>query len=303
MMRPLLMIGAVALAAAVPPAPRGPFECSSEWDQASATASATLSWPQVPGSIHLYDLEVGTSEDGARQFPFASVTSATPTATVGGLRPDTTYYFKVRAHCDGTGDDCPLGGLGQMIGGWSNFSSVVPCKTGQSITASPPSEPPTKATAALVETEWLEVYRVTENQQTWPDFLANHDTGDIKGDSAFLTFAGGGTHGKTHFFNFDTSPRVRYCVEVQKVSLQIKQRTPSAPPFIPVDPRFAVRARWSWLPARPIWTRFSHAFASRITSPATETATHPQDRCPREPPAPTSAGRTTAASATTTSTG
>jgi hypothetical protein len=31
---------------------------------------------------------------------------------------------------------------------------------------------------------WLEVYRVTENEMTWPDFLANHDSGDRSHGSA-----------------------------------------------------------------------------------------------------------------------
>ena len=29
---------------------------------------------------------------------------------------------------------------------------------------------------------WLEVFRVTENMMPWPDFLANHNTGDLHGE-------------------------------------------------------------------------------------------------------------------------
>ena len=30
------------------------------------------------------------------------------------------------------------------------------------------------------DTMWLEVFRITENMQTYPDFLANHNSGTLK---------------------------------------------------------------------------------------------------------------------------
>jgi hypothetical protein len=42
-----------------------------------------------------------------------------------------------------------------------------------------------------------------------------------------------------HFFDFERSPRVRYCVEIAKVKLNNIPRTPSGPPQIPTDYSFA----------------------------------------------------------------
>jgi hypothetical protein len=70
------------------------------------------------------------------------------------------------------------------------------------------------------ETFWIETYRVSENNKTTPDYLANHNSGSASGDTAFLTATGGGARNATpKFFSFDTSPRVRYCVEIEVVDL------------------------------------------------------------------------------------
>jgi hypothetical protein len=84
------------------------------------------------------------------------------------------------------------------------------------------------------ETLWIEPLRVSENLMVWPDYLANHNSGTMEGDVAFLTGAGAG-----HFFLFDTSPRVKYCVEIAKQDLSKIPRTPSGPPEIPVNYSFA----------------------------------------------------------------
>ena len=57
---------------------------------------------------------------------------------------------------------------------------------------------------------------------TFPDYLANHNSGSRDGDVAFLTGAGYGGHG--HFFDFETSPRIRYCVEIERVDLRVRGR-------------------------------------------------------------------------------
>jgi len=80
---------------------------------------------------------------------------------------------------------------------------------------------------------WIEPMRVAENLITTPDYLSNHNSGTVSGDAAFLTGAGAG-----HFFVFGTSPRVKYCVEVVRLSLAGIPRTPSGPPEIPVNTNF-----------------------------------------------------------------
>jgi hypothetical protein len=107
---------------------------------------------------------------------------------------------------------------------------------------------------------WLEVYRVAENQLLEPDCLANHNSGSAEGDVTFLT--GVGTSGR--FFNFSSSPRVRYsdtlstpytivtlyyyscsvynpryCVEIEKVDLTDIPRTPSGPVEFPTNYSFS----------------------------------------------------------------
>lgn len=193
-----------------------------------------------PGGIHLYDLEIGTTAAKAAAFPFASVTVPAPAnpdpslgtgavATIDELLPGTDYFFKVRAHCGASGIVGCTGGDAQMIAGWSNFSQIVPCSTAPKGSAAVASAPPA---SPLVETFWVEAFRVSENMVSWPDFLADHNSGDLQGDVAFLTNSGGGPGSVGHFFDFDNSPRVRYCVEVQKVDLSAISRTPSGPPFI-----------------------------------------------------------------------
>jgi hypothetical protein len=220
----------------VPPVPHG-LRCG-----AATAASATIEWnvPSDTASNHLYDLEVGRTAGSAIDFPFASVTVAgtASTATIHQLKPDTEYYFKVRAHCSESGLQGCNGGDAQMISGWSNFSAAIPCKTKPSDGSAwtPPRVSP--ALAPLVETFWLEAYRVTENMMTFPDYLANHNSGDLDGDVAFLSGSGG--TGRSNFFDFMTSPRVRYCVEIAKVDLTGKvERTPSFPPFIPINQSFS----------------------------------------------------------------
>ncbi len=64
------------------------------------------------------------------------------------------------------------------------------------------------------DTTWLEVYRVAEDLAASPDYLDNHDSGDLYGDAGFLTFCD--IH-DCPFYNYSYSPFVRYCVEIQDV--------------------------------------------------------------------------------------
>jgi hypothetical protein len=228
------------------PAPPTALKCAK-----STGSSVTLEWTASPGSIHLYDLEAGGTATEAEAMPFTSVTVTGTSATIDELKSSTDYFFKVRAHCAASGFEGCTGGKEQMIAGWSNFSSIVPCTTAtaatksSAATRSPPAAAaalPSSAEQPLVDTMWLEVYRVTENMKTSPDYLANHNTGDLKGDVAFLTNSGGTMtpgHSDSHFFDFVTSPRVRYCVEVQRVDLSDVSRTSSYPPFIPINQSFS----------------------------------------------------------------
>lgn len=219
------------------PAPPTALRCAK-----STSTSVQLTWTASPGSIHLYDLEAGATEASTEAMPFSSVTVSGTTATIDELKPATDYFFKVRAHCAATGFDGCTGGDRQMIAGWSNFSKIVPCTTSPATTAGSQLSATGTLPSPAVDTMWLEVYRVTENMKTSPDFLANHNTGDLQGDSAFLTNSGGSMapgHSRSNFFDFVISPRVRYCVEIQKVDLSGVPRSSSYPPFLPINQSFS----------------------------------------------------------------
>ena len=93
-----------------------------------------------------------------------------------------------------------------------------------------------------VDTTFIEPVRVAEQQLAVPDFLANHNSGTIRGDVGFLTAAGGTpapappgvpTPAPTpsRFFNWEFSPRVRYCAEIANVDLSyLAQRGTSSFP-------------------------------------------------------------------------
>eukprot|EP01051_Picozoa_sp_SAG22_P009559 SAG22_NODE_804_length_7097_cov_173.117176_4_plen_453_part_00 len=207
-----------------------------EWQPAAAPAE------RAAGALHLYDLEAGTTRAKAEAFPFSSITvpAASTSATIVELKHGTDYFFKLRVHCgvaaSGGLAGCAGGDL-QMISGWSNFTAAIPCTTATLESGAAAASGGELLPQPLVETFWLEAWRVTENQLTTPDFLANHNSGDLDGDVAFLSHSGG--TGTSNFFDFMTSPRVRYCVEIAKVDLSSVGRTSSYPPFLKQNETFS----------------------------------------------------------------
>ena len=150
---------------------------------------------------------------------------------------------------------------------------------------------------------WLEVFRVTENMMPWPDFLANHNTGDLHGDVAFMS------RGSGRFFNFSFSP-VRLSTQPSSICLTCEvlvrsSRATASRSRRSTSPTCSGRppARPSSLRTRPFQTTcLATAAATTTTAPATTAhpaaATVPACRPPTRWP-----GRTTPASATTGSTG
>ena len=55
-------------------------------------------------------------------------------------------------------------------------------------------------------TRWLELLRVSEGGATAPDFLADHNSGDFKGDTAFLSTCGT----NCGFYNFRVGFSLRF---------------------------------------------------------------------------------------------
>lgn len=79
-------------------------------------------------------------------------------------------------------------------------------------------------------TTWIQTHRVTENSRADVDFLANHNSGTLQADVAFMSFQGN----SSRFFDFLHSPESRFCVEIEKVNLSAIKRTPSNPAAIPM---------------------------------------------------------------------
>lgn len=248
----------------VVPAPPTGLRCGK-----ATASSVTMQWAAPPigaaeraaGAIHLYDLEVGLTPAKAVAFPTTSVTvpGTALAATLDELQPGTDYFFKLRAHCGAAGLLGCSGGDGQMISGWSNFSAVVPCTTAAPDDAGAGAgehgerAAVSRQPAAVVETFWLEAWRVTENMMTFPDYLSNHNSGDLDGDVAFLSHEGG--TGRSHFFDFMSSPRVKYCVEIATADFSALNRTSSFPPFLAANTTFSVSGRATTLRGLPRWQR------------------------------------------------
>ena len=132
--------------------------------------------------------------------------------SVTSLSPDAEYRVAVRAHRQGCAED---GGNGT----WSNLTWLNgPCRTSfhrQQRPAAARYQPPRAGTSSSPSssTHWLEVFRFAEGDRTLPDFLDNHDSGDLGGDGAIL-FAFAGAPELEH------TPITRYCVEVLNVTVQ-----------------------------------------------------------------------------------
>jgi hypothetical protein len=168
--------------------------------------SLTISWNQVQ-TVKTPSFTVSYRQVDTTMSTWNTLKAYSRTATLKGLDAGSRYEISVACNAKG----------GSLSGG--SLSDTVSFSTPR------------------VNTLWIEVFRVTENMKTFPDYLANHNSGSADGDVAFLTGSGGGN--ASRFFNFSTSPRVRYCVEIEKVDLKTIPRTPSGPVEIPTNFSFS----------------------------------------------------------------
>jgi hypothetical protein len=126
---------------------------------------------------------------------------------VPGLDSDTQYRIALRAHRQGCAED---GGNGTWSGiTWqgSLCRTAINGSLEEPRAHAPSVSPPTVFSSSTLgpATHWLEVIRTAEVGRTLPDFLDNHDSGDVGGDGAIISIFSGG---------FTNSPITRYCVEV-----------------------------------------------------------------------------------------
>jgi len=125
---------------------------------------------------------------------------------VSGLEPGTPYNLAVRAHRAGCAEDAGNGTWSQLV--WLADS----CRT---LAGKEPRRVRPAPRAAGVATHWIEVFRMVEANRSLPDFLDNHDSGDMGGDGAVATLALG--HGDGALFA--SGPITRYCVEVLNTTI------------------------------------------------------------------------------------
>ena len=115
---------------------------------------------------------------------------------VTGLDQGAAYRLAVRTHRAGCAED-------GANGTWSDLLSVSGACETLSEEAATASEavPPVDVPEARVATRWLEVFRIAEANRSLPDFLDNHDSGDMGGD---------GTRPRTDDTD-EPSPLVHHC--------------------------------------------------------------------------------------------
>jgi hypothetical protein len=180
-----------------PPQPWN-FSCSEGANSLQISAAVDETTDKV--SIELYQA------DDVSQRPNIHYTMATKIGRISGFVPgldvNTQYKAALRAHRKGCAED---GGNGT----WSNLTwHESLCRTAINGTAGPRARTAINGTAGPnlgPATHWLEVFRVAEAGRTLPDFLDNHDSGDMGGDGAIISAMGD---------YFQSFPITRYCVEV-----------------------------------------------------------------------------------------
>lgn len=163
-----------------------------------------------PTTIDLVSFEIAKLDD-PNLWTFLSYTTAIPSnghvkTMIPNLRPNVDYVIKARSHNKKGSEGYPKA--------WSKLTdSEAICQT------SPPGVKPSTPISinSNSETHWIEVFRhrgkswtnETFNETRLPDYLSNHNTGDLMG-----SFFGG------TFYDVDKfSPWTRYCVELLSVEL------------------------------------------------------------------------------------
>jgi hypothetical protein len=150
-------------------------------------------------SADLYELQLAVSEDANVS---AVLTTEKTTAMLDFLVAGTSYWIKVRAHVAGSPSKGP--------GTWQLPGPAVECKTGDSYA-------PRVGAVSSEGTFLLEVLR--QSEYTYDvDYLGNHNSGDIGGDTAFVVHSSSNPDQKG-FLNttFRKSTFTLYCVEVLAV--------------------------------------------------------------------------------------
>lgn len=155
--------------------------------------------PVTEEATDYYELQVAKEQSG---LPFAVYSSEKAHMQLDFLLASTTYYFKVRSHYAG------MPSLGP--GTWRKTGAEFACATGVN--------PATKATPmAHGNTMLLEVMRQSEFTYD-VDYLMNHNSGDLGGDTAFIVSSSQDPD-QPGFLNvtFRKSVFTLYCLEVLQV--------------------------------------------------------------------------------------
>jgi len=125
---------------------------------------------------------------------------------VSGLASGVDYRFGVRTHRFGCAEDAGNGT-------WSEVEMLE--GTCHTLDLGAEVESTVEPRGQGAATRWLEVFRMAEAGRTIPDFLDNHDSGDMGGDAAISSLILGEASGGL----FGGGIITRYCIEIQNVTI------------------------------------------------------------------------------------
>lgn len=155
--------------------------------------------PPVEIKADYYEVQLAATADGPT---IAVYSTAQTSAELDFLEPNRSLWVRVRAHKAGTPSLGP--------GTWNAPGNAIQCNTGANVS-------PRRGTISQPNTFLLEVMR--ESEFTYDvDYLMNHNSGDITGDTAFIVQASKDPD-QPSFLNttFRKAVLTLFCVEVLKV--------------------------------------------------------------------------------------
>ena len=198
---------------------------------------------------------------------------------VSGLEPQTAYVLAVRTHRSGCAEDAGNGT-------WSELTWFAGHCSTLNVSAEMEEVEESAAVATELPVRWLEVFRLAEGGRTLPDFLDNHDSGDMGGDAGIASVILSMPNDNM----YDGGIITRYCVQLQNTT--VEGTTTTTFEGAPVESAFAdyrsTNPPWLLRETATPYFNFTNWLASAEVTTGTEYASWCAARptCPARPPLP-----------------